>query len=522
MARTPLLRSIQKLVRDARLAKHTGIPVDEIRGISRRRFLTGAAAGAAVLGMPKLARAKSQPSVVIVGGGIAGLTCALTLRDKGYASTVYEASGRLGGRMFSNASYWAAGQVSEWCGELIDTGHHTIRNLAARYSLPLDDLHGAEPNGSTETYYLGGSSYPYAQAVADFRDIEDIVAADVRGAGYPTIYDAYTPAGLELDQMSVADWIDSRVPGGHGSPLGQLLDLAYAIEYGADTNVQSSLNLLYLLGYQSNSGLALFGESDERFHIRGGNQQLPLAIAADLSDAVVTGHSLVRLAQTAGGRYTCTFERANGCVDVTADHVVLAIPFAVLANVDTSAAGFDNLKQTAISELGRGHNGKLHLQFATRGWLQTQSSNGSSYSDTGYQASWDVTRAQPGTPGIQVLYSGGAVTDGMRTNSPFATANDSRVVQDAQRGLGQLAPVFPGLSWNGKATQSLPHKSAFFGASYSFWKVGQYTKFSGYEGAPQGGVQFCGEHTSQDFQGYMEGGASTGTAVAKALAKLLR
>ena len=82
--------------------------------------------------------------------------------------------------------------------------------------------------------------------------------------------------------------------------------------------------------------------------------------------------------------------------------------------------------------------------------------------------------------------------------------------------------MFPGLSWNGKATQSLPHKPPFFGASYSFWKVGQYTKFSGYEGAAQGGVQFCGEHTSIDAQGYMEGGASTGTAVGAALVKLLK
>jgi len=109
----------------------------------------------------------------------------------------------------------------------------------------------------------------------------------------------------------------------------------------------------------------------------------------------------------------------------------------------------------------------------------------------------------------------------MRTTSPFATATDPRVVQDAQRGLAQLAPVYPGLTWNQKATQSLPHKSPFFNNSYSFWKVGQYTEFSGYEGAPQGGVFFCGEHTSTDFQGYMEGGASTGKATAKALAPLL-
>jgi ABC-type glycerol-3-phosphate transport system substrate-binding protein len=57
MARTPLLRSIRQLARDARTSKNTGIPVDEVRAIraertlSRRGFLTGAAAGAAVLGM---------------------------------------------------------------------------------------------------------------------------------------------------------------------------------------------------------------------------------------------------------------------------------------------------------------------------------------------------------------------------------------------------------------------------------------------------------------------------------------
>jgi len=529
MPRTPLLRSLEKLATLVTGSRQTGIPVDELRampkGPSRRRFLAGMGVGAAALAVPRRVMAATQPKVVIVGGGIAGLTCALKLRDKGFASTVYEASGRLGGRMFSNTSYWNAGQVSEWCGELIDTSHKTIQNLAARYSLPLDDLHAAEPTGSNDTYFVGGHYYAYNQAVADFNDIADILQADVDGAGYPTLYNSSTADGAELDHMSVYDWIESRVPGGHSSPLGQTLDLAYAIEYGADTRVQSSLNLVYLLGYQPKKSFGIFGVSDERYHIRGGNQQLPVAIANDLGDAVVTGHSLVRLAKTSGGRYTCTFERAGSTCEVTADIVVLAIPFAVLSTIDTTNAGFDALKRTAIRELGRGHNGKLHLQFAQRGWNGAGpwpgKSNGSSYADTGYQSSWDVTRAQPGNPGILVLYSGGSVTDAMRTTSPFATATDPRVVQDAQRGLAQLAPVYPGLTWNQKATQSLPHKSPFFNNSYSFWKVGQYTEFSGYEGAPQGGVFFCGEHTSTDFQGYMEGGASTGKATAKALAPLL-
>lgn len=57
--------------------------------------------------------------------------------------------------MFSNSpalsgsgGYWADGQVSEWCGELIDTGHQTMRALARRFHLTLDDLKAAEPKGT--------------------------------------------------------------------------------------------------------------------------------------------------------------------------------------------------------------------------------------------------------------------------------------------------------------------------------------------------------------------------------------
>ncbi|MBL0216236.1 MAG: FAD-dependent oxidoreductase [Myxococcales bacterium] len=536
MARTPLLRSIRQLVRDLRVSRATGAPVDELPALraeqraaklSRRTFLAGAAAGAAALAIPRGARAAGQPTVTVVGGGIAGLTCALTLRDKGYASTVYEASGRVGGRMFSNTNYFAGNQVSEWCGELIDTGHKTVRNLATRYNLTLDDLHAVEPAGSHETYFFNGQYYSKADATADFLDILDIVDADVNAAGYPTLYNASTPDGRELDNTSIREWINTRVPGGHTSALGNLLDTAYAIEYGADTRDQASLNLLYLLGFQPHPNkFEVFGESDETFHIRGGNQRLPEAIAADLGAAVQTGYKLVRLAKTSGGRYRCTFERGSGTTEVVSDFVVLALPFAVLANVDTSGAGFDAKKQDAITNLGRGHNGKLQLQFAQRGWNGAGpwpgKSNGSSFTDAGYQASWDVTRAQPGPQGILVLYSGGGVTDAMKTTSPFATATDSKVIQDANRGLTQLSAVYPNLAWNGRVTQSLPHRSNLFGASYAYWKVGQYTRFGGYEGAPQGGVYFCGEHTSQDFQGFMEGGASTGKATAKDLFPLLK
>ena len=527
MARTPLLRSLIRLASDHRRAEAAGMPIEEFRarraeaGVSRRQVLAGGAAALAALALPRIGRAARAPRIAIVGGGIAGLSAALTLADNGYASTVYEAAGRIGGRMFSNMNgYWADGQVSEWCGELIDTGHKTVQSLARRFNLPLADLHQAEPNGSTDTYFFAGQYYPAAQADIDFKPVHNALQTDVQAASYPTLYNASTAGGAALDAMSVYDWIDSRVPGGHGSPLGQLLDIAYNIEYGAETTDQSSLNLVYLLGYNASPGnFDIFGASDERYHIIGGNQQLPMAIARQLGSAVQMGVRLQAIAANGDGTCTLTLATAGGTRAEVADIVLLTIPFAVLRTLDYSRAGFDALKQRAIQELGAGRNGKLQLQFTSRLWNGIGAwglGNGASYADTGYQNTWDVTRAQSGASGILVDYTGGNVTLAMATRVPFTTAANAQARADAQRFLGQIEPVFPGLSarWNSRLTSSIPHLDPNFQLAYSYWRVGQYTAFSGYERVRQGNVFFAGEHCSTDFQGYMEGGASEGIRAA--------
>jgi len=118
--------------------------------------------------------------------------------------------------------------------------------------------------------------------------------------------------------------------------------------------------------------------------------------------------------------------------------------------------------------------------------------------------------------------AGGNVTDAKLSNVGFARADSQLVVKDVKNALPELDKVYPGLCWNGLAAESLPHKSPFFKNSYSYWRVGQYTDFAGSEGMTQGGVHFCGEHTSIDFQGFMEGGASTGKATAKDLIKIVQ
>src|SRR5262249_11045782 len=149
-------------------------------------------------------------------------------------------------------------------------------------------------------YKFFGEYYTVKQAYNDWQSgVWQAVQADQHAAQFPTLYNSYTAAGRALDLMSVYDWIETRVPGAHPSPVGALLDGAYNIEYGSETTDQSALNLVYLLGFNKQTGgtstggvngsFQMFGSSDERYHIRGGNQQLPIAISRELETPVRLG-----------------------------------------------------------------------------------------------------------------------------------------------------------------------------------------------------------------------------------------
>lgn len=199
VAHPPLLRSLHGLSAEHAAARARGLPVEALRdqlgearersaragrppGPSRRRLLAGAAAAA----LPRPAGAwGARPVVAVVGGGLAGLACALGLADRGVESTVYEASGRAGGRIFSSRTYFAEGQTAEWCGEFIDRSHVTMRRLARRFGLPLDDLFAAQPLGSGDVLYAAGAYYPKQRADLDLAPIFDALAADA--APFPTL-----------------------------------------------------------------------------------------------------------------------------------------------------------------------------------------------------------------------------------------------------------------------------------------------------------------------------------------------
>ena len=499
MARTPLANAVEEAV--------SKIADEDVR-TTRRALLTGAGsalAGASLLGTlarPAVARGAGSPRIVVVGAGLAGLTAAYRLQQAGYAAQVYEGSDRIGGRCWTGRDTFADGQIYEHGGELIDSNHIEIKQLAQELGLTLDNLYQSETKGTEQLGWFFGKPYSFAQMTDDLKSIWQQIHSDISAASYPTHYDSYTARGLELDKMTLYRWIENYVPGGHASQLGAMLDVAYNIEYGAETTVQSSLNMLYLLGYAGPGQFRTFGKSNEKFHVRGGNDQIPTLLAAKLNAQITTNQPLTAIKKNNDGTYNLSL----GSATVVADHVVLALPFTTLRDVNFAKAGFNAVKTTAIKELGMGTNAKVTVQFKSRFW-RDQGCTGETYSDRGYQNTWEASRAQDGRSGLLVWYTGG---------DPGVAVGSGTVESQVATFLQQIEPVLPGATaqWNRRATRDWWTGNPWTKGSYSYWKAGQYTKFSGAESEASGTCHFAGEHTSQDFQGYLQGAVETGERAA--------
>ena len=208
MARTPLARGLQdtfSVAAESSARRVTVEQVQEERRTSRRRFLAEAGAlGVAAAAGGRLvapARAAAPARIVVVGAGLAGLTCAYRLKQAGYAAKVYEGAGRVGGRCSTLRGAFDEGQTVERCGELIDQGHTATRNIAQELGLDLVNVLAAEKRGTEAVYYFDDGHYTYEQATLDVKAAWQKIHKDVSAASYPTTWDGYTQRGWELDHM---------------------------------------------------------------------------------------------------------------------------------------------------------------------------------------------------------------------------------------------------------------------------------------------------------------------------------
>jgi len=474
------------------------------RAITRRDLLKGGLAGLALAKLPgcgddTMPPPGPGPRIAIIGAGTAGLHAAYQLRMHGVDARVYEASGRTGGRMFTMGGF-ADGQIAELGGELVDTAHTTIMALAAHFGIALDDLHAEEQANAlaSDTFRMGGAVLKEADLVAAFTPVAAKMDAAVTAA------DADDAEFARIDALSIDQWLAQEAGLAANDVFRRLLELAYVGEYGLEVAEQSAWNLIYLMNYAMPDPFEIFGESDETYHLHAGSQSIPDALAAAVgADAIELERALAAVAP-AGERFALHFETGD---DVIADHVIFALPFTKLREVDLSSVPLPADKRQVIDELGYGTNAKLMLSYTSRVW-RTHGAGGTAITDEGeLQATWDTSRGQAGQSGLLTNFVGGArgIAIGL------GTAEDR-----AQEIEPWVEALFPGAAAAYRASSAVRQhwpSAPFHKGSYACYKPGQWS-FSGTEGTRVGRLHFCGEHTSVDFQGYMEGAAETGARAA--------
>jgi monoamine oxidase len=516
------------------LARQAGCDLDEAREVlagrlSRRGFLAtaGAAAIAGLGAAPALAGTPAvrgtPPRVVIVGAGIAGLGCAYRLWTRyGIRAQIYEFNSVPGGRIKTLRGYFGDGQLVEEHAEFINPEHTETLALARRFGLHLDNTDKYRPgtHPSRETMRFHGRRWSQAALDRDWHEWGWKLfhhAANVT-APWPQLHNSSNAGGRRFDHMSVTEWVDTYIPGGAASEFGAVCIAAVLDEYGGPPGEMSALNLVYLLGLDSSTasgnqphGEPQLGGADEKWHIHGGNDQLISGLLSRLpAGALHLGERLVAIRRRSGG-YRCSFQCAGGTKDVAADHVVLAIPFTLLRQVDLAEAAISRLHARAIREEPLGSNSKMFLQFSSRVW-NAEGVTGNCFDDGVVQGGWDATSYQPGQEGILVALPGGdnALDWGRRYGLRGHSGRPPERMIDAYlRGFDLL---FPRVSraFNGRSYFVWSPGDPHILGAYSYLAVGQYTAFNGIQGVRQGNLHFAGEQTSLNFQGYIEGALRSG------------
>ena len=511
MSKSYLKSFLLRAAQIARRSLHQGIPIDEYlhqvqsAQVSRRTLLrTGLAVGGAVAGVglnqvlrPDRASATSRSSILILGAGIAGLTAAYRLRQAGVVAEIVEARSAVGGRMKTLQNALGTSTGAELGGEFIDTGHDRIRSLAGELGVKLQDLTQTDTGLTLDTFYFQGRKIDLAEVTQAFIPLIPKLERDAA-----LLDDLTTPTAIALDQLSITAYLAKQPISGL---LRSLLEVAYTLEFGREASEQSCFNLIDLIGKNPNRFEA-YGDSDEHFHIIGGNGQIPQKLAKRLSNAITIETELEQLKLRSDGRYRASFRSGGRSFERTYERVLLTVPFSVLRRIELDLP-LPQGKRRAIDRLGYGTNSKVIGTYSEAVWKRYGAA-GSVFTDLPSQGGWEATRYATSRTRLYTNFTGGIQGRSVGAETPEF---------QAQRVATHYNRIFPGMeaAYQGKAVRAYWTGQSYSRGSYSCYLVGQWTSISGEEQPRVGNLFFAGEHCSAIAQGYMEGGCETGEAAAR-------
>ncbi|MDE1197462.1 MAG: flavin monoamine oxidase family protein [Pseudomonas sp.] len=421
-------------------------------------------------------------TAIVVGGGLAGLTAAYELQNKGWQVTLLEAKPTVGGRS------GLAG--SEWIGNA--KAQPVLNQYLDRFKLkpvPAPEF-VRTPGYLIEGEYFSAADLATKQpATADAIKRYEAALDDIARS----ITDPENPAAnstlFALDQINVSNWLDRlTLP----PTARQLINQQIRTRY----DEPSRLSLLYL-AQQSRVNRNVDDRDRRAARLPGGSAVLAEEFVKQLK-VIKTNSPVSAINQDKDGVTVKV-----GSVGYEAEYVVLAVPLRALSKIQLTPA-LDAQHQGAIKSTNYGWHDQIMLKFKTPVWDSKARMSGEIYSNTGLGMLW-IEPALKGGANAVINLSG----DNARIMQAFG---DKQLVDQVLIRLHAFYPQARGAFTGYEIRRSSVDPST--GGAYLAFGPGQISKYWRLWEKPLQRITFAGEHTDTLYPGTLEGALRTGQRAA--------
>ena len=442
----------------------------------------------------------SNKAVGVVGGGIAGLYAALLLRREGHRVTVFEASDRVGGRIYtrhfqnldnSEDVYFEAGAMRIPRSSLHRRVYQLIRYL---------NTHGSREDKVELIQYTLEHENNVSFVLGQKLRPND--CGQALGFDFPTEFRGKSARTL-LGEV-VAPWLEA-LRSDFDRGFAQLLthdELSFrqylrlvprwpheVIDF---VELMSSQTNQYDLSFTEIIMQNLDFDTKDWTTVRNGMSRLPESAAHLLGGDVQLCSPITGITECADGRVALTSSAAGQQTEIF-DKVILAMPPSALHSI-IERPNWPVMKQQFIRGAHLEPLYKMGLHFRTRFWEQSSSPSFGGQSVTDLRFRWIVYPSNDlGTSGSGVLLLYCWMTDASRWQTIPREKRIELALHDLQEFFSDTGiDVYEQF-----ITADDVMWSCEYASGDAMFLPGQFSRYHNIAGLPEGNVHFAGEHLSK-------------------------
>ena len=334
----------------------------------------------------KLSKSYEGKKVVILGGGLAGMTAAYELKKLGYACTILEARDRVGGRCWSVRGGSSNDETNHGIhtaafdkGLYFNAGpsripHH--HELSLHYCKELGVPIEVYNNVNEASYFFSEGNGPLSNKKIRVREVHN----DVRGYMNELLAKA-----IDLEQLNLAmsredtEKIIEYLRAEGGLDADKLYKASARRGYKIPPGVNAGeLSEAYKLSDLISSGLMepdFYNVAEYTYELQmtlfqavGGMDNIAKALGEKVKPDVILGAEVSSIKNTENG-VSVTYTTANGPQNIEGDMCICTIPLPVLSYIDHN---FSGKVSRAIDYATYNKTGKIGLQFKRRFWEEDE------------------------------------------------------------------------------------------------------------------------------------------------------